>query len=162
KNGIACSIEQALIASEGIGFPIVVRPSYVLGGRAMAILSDQTALKEYFETTLAAFVSPEIQNRFPGNRNAQVNAFLGKNALLLDSYVRDAIEVDVDAISDGQGVFICGIMEHIEEAGVHSGDSACSLPPHSLSAETMKELERQTSELARALHVVGLMNIQFA
>jgi carbamoyl-phosphate synthase large subunit len=162
ENGIAYSIEQALIESEKIGFPIVVRPSYVLGGRAMAILPHQAALKEYFETTLAAFVPPDVQHRFAGNRHAQVNTVLGKNALLLDSYVRDATEVDVDAISDGEDVFIAGVMEHIEEAGVHSGDSACSLPPHSLSAEIMRELERQTVDIARALNVVGLMNIQFA
>ncbi len=162
KNGTAYSVEQALLTSEGIGFPIVVRPSYVLGGRAMAILSDQTELKAYFDTTLAAFVPTDIQNRFPGNRLAGVNAVLGKNALLLDSYVRDAIEVDVDAICDGKDVFICGIMEHIEEAGVHSGDSACSLPPHSLSIETLLELERQTAQLARGLNVIGLMNVQYA
>ncbi len=162
ENGIAYSIEQALIESDKIGFPIVVRPSYVLGGRAMAILPHQAALKEYFETTLAAFVPPDIQHRFAGNRRAQVNVVLGKNALLLDSYVRDATEVDVDAISDGEQVFIAGVMEHIEEAGVHSGDSACSLPPHSLCADTLRELERQTTDIARALNVVGLMNIQFA
>ena len=162
RNGIAYSIEQALLASEEIGFPIVVRPSYVLGGRAMAILPDQTALKDYFDTTLAAFVSPDIQHRFAGNRHAQVNAVLAKNALLLDSYVRDAIEADVDAICDGKDVFIAGVMEHIEEAGVHSGDSACSLPPHSLCPETLAELERQTAEIARALNVVGLMNVQYA
>ncbi len=162
ENGIAYSIEQALVESEKIGFPIVVRPSYVLGGRAMAILPGQAALKEYFETTLAAFVPPDIQHRFSGNRHAQVNMVLSKNALLLDSYVRDATEVDVDAISDGEDVFIAGVMEHIEEAGVHSGDSACSLPPHSLDVETLRELERQTVDIARALQVVGLMNIQFA
>jgi carbamoyl-phosphate synthase large subunit len=162
KNGIAYSIEQAMLSSEEIGFPIVVRPSYVLGGRAMAIIPDQTALKEYFETTLAAFVPPDMQHRFAGNRHAQVNAVLGKNALLLDSYIRDAIEVDVDAISDGETVFIAGVMEHIEEAGVHSGDSACSLPPHSLRPETLDDLEKQTADIARALNVVGLMNVQFA
>ncbi|MGA8770690.1 MAG: carbamoyl-phosphate synthase large subunit [Rhodomicrobium sp.] len=161
-NGIAYSIDQALHESEKIGFPLVVRPSYVLGGRAMAILPNQAALKEYFETTLAAFVPPDIRHRFSGNRHAQVNVVLSKNALLLDSYVRDATEVDVDAISDGEDVFIAGVMEHIEEAGVHSGDSACSLPPHSLDEETMAELERQTVGIARALKVVGLMNIQFA
>ncbi len=161
-NGIAYSIEQALAASEHIGFPIVVRPSYVLGGRAMAILPDQSSLKEYFETTLAAFVSPDIQHRFAGNRHAQVNAVLSKNALLLDSYVHDAIEADVDAICDGDDVFIAGVMEHIEEAGVHSGDSACSLPPHSLSPTTLAELEHQTANIARALNVVGLMNVQYA
>jgi carbamoyl-phosphate synthase large subunit len=162
RNGIAYSIEQAIIAADEIGFPIVVRPSYVLGGRAMAILPDQAALKDYFRTTLAAFVSPDIQHRFAGSPHAQVNAVLGKNALLLDSYVHDAIEADVDAISDGEDVFIAGIMEHIEEAGVHSGDSACSLPPHSLCAATLAELERQTAEIARALNVVGLMNVQYA
>ena len=162
ENGIAYSIEQALLEGDKIGFPLVVRPSYVLGGRAMAILPHQAALKEYFETTLAAFVPPDIQHRFAGNRHAQVNVVLRQNALLLDSYVRDATEVDVDAISDGEDVFIAGVMEHIEEAGVHSGDSACSLPPHSLDAETMRKLERQTVDIARALNVVGLMNIQFA
>ncbi|MGO9483945.1 MAG: carbamoyl-phosphate synthase large subunit [Rhodomicrobium sp.] len=162
KNGIAYSIEQALLASEEIGFPIVVRPSYVLGGRAMAIIADQSALKDYFGTTLAAFVPQDIQHRFAGNRRAQVNAVLAKNALLLDSYVRDAIEADVDAICDGQDVFIAGVMEHIEEAGVHSGDSACSLPPHSLCPETLAVLERQTTEIARALKVIGLMNVQYA
>ena len=162
ENGIAYSIEQALLEGDKIGFPIVVRPSYVLGGRAMAILTSQADLKEYFETTLAAFVPPDIRHRFAGNRHAQVNFVLSKNALLLDSYVRDATEVDVDAISDGEDVFIAGVMEHIEEAGVHSGDSACSLPPHSLDEETLRELERQTSDIARALNVVGLMNIQFA
>jgi carbamoyl-phosphate synthase large subunit len=150
KNGIAYSIEQALLASEEIGFPIVVRPSYVLGGRAMAIIPDQATLKDYFDTTLAAFVPQELQHRFAGNRRAQVNAVLAKNALLLDSYVRDAIEADVDAICDGKDVFIAGVMEHIEEAGVHSGDSACSLPPHSLGAEMLAELERQTADIARA------------
>ncbi len=162
QNGIAYSIEQALIESDKIGYPLVVRPSYVLGGRAMAILPHRAALKEYFETTLAAFVPPDIQHRFAGNRHAQVNIVLGQNALLLDSYVRDATEVDVDAISDGEQVFIAGVMEHIEEAGVHSGDSACSLPPHSLSEYTMRELERQTKDIARAVNVIGLMNIQFA
>ena len=151
-----------MLEGDKIGFPIVVRPSYVLGGRAMAILPSQAALKEYFETTLAAFVPPDIRHRFAGNRHAQVNFVLGKNALLLDSYVRDATEVDVDAISDGGDVFIAGVMEHIEEAGVHSGDSACSLPPHSLDEDTLRRLERQTSDIARALNVVGLMNIQFA
>ena len=162
KNGIAYSIEQALLASEEIGFPIVVRPSYVLGGRAMAIIPDQATLKDYFDTTLAAFVPQDLQHRFAGNRRAQVNAVLAKNALLLDSYVRDAIEADVDAICDGKDVFIAGVMEHIEEAGVHSGDSACSLPPHSLCPETLALLERQTAEIARALNVVGLMNVQYA
>jgi carbamoyl-phosphate synthase large subunit len=140
----------------------VVRPSYVLGGRAMAIIPDQAALKDYFETTLASFVPQDILHRFAGNRRAQVNAVLARNALLLDSYVRDATEVDVDAICDGQDVFIAGVMEHIEEAGVHSGDSACSLPPHSLDAEMLAFLEKQTADIAKALNVIGLMNVQYA
>jgi carbamoyl-phosphate synthase large subunit len=108
-----------------------------------------------------SFVPPDISNRYTG-RTAQINAVLAKSALLFDSYLRDAIEVDVDAIADGEDVFICGIMEHIEEAGVHSGDSACTLPPHSLSAELVEQLKEQTRKLAIALKVVGLMNVQFA
>jgi carbamoyl-phosphate synthase large subunit len=134
----------------------------VLGGRAMAIIHDDAALKDYIETTLASFVPLDIRHRFPGRAAAQINAVLATNALLFDSYLRDAIEVDVDAIADGEDVFICGIMEHIEEAGVHSGDSACSLPPFSLPAETIAALKEQTVKLAIALKVVGLMNVQFA
>ncbi len=122
RNGIAYSVEQATVVVERIGYPLVVRPSYVLGGRAMAIIHDEAALKDYFENTLAAFVPLDIRHQYPGRALAQINAVLAKNALLFDSYLRDAIEVDVDAIADGEDVFICGIMEHIEEAGVHSGD----------------------------------------
>jgi carbamoyl-phosphate synthase large subunit len=161
QNGIAYSVQQARIVAEQIGYPIVARPSFVLGGRAMAIIHDETALEEYIKTTLASFVPPDISNRYMG-RTAQINAVLAKNALLFDSYLRDAIEVDVDAIADGEDVFICGIMEHIEEAGVHSGDSACTLPPYSLSAELVEQLKEQTRKLAIALKVVGLMNVQFA
>jgi carbamoyl-phosphate synthase large subunit len=162
RNGIAYSVEQAMMVAEEIGYPLVVRPSYVLGGRAMAIIHDDTALKDYFDTTLASFVPPDIRHRYPGRAVAQINAVIAKNALLFDSYLRDAIEVDVDAIADGEDVFICGIMEHIEEAGVHSGDSACSLPPYSLSPETIANLKAQTVKLALTLKVVGLMNVQFA
>jgi carbamoyl-phosphate synthase large subunit len=162
RNGIAYSVEQAMLVVEEIGYPLVVRPSYVLGGRAMAIIHDEAALKDYLDTTLAAFVPPDIRHRYPGRAIAQINAVLAKNALLFDSYLRDAIEVDVDALADGEDVFICGIMEHIEEAGVHSGDSACSLPPYSLSAEMIAALKQQTVKLALALKVVGLMNVQFA
>jgi carbamoyl-phosphate synthase large subunit len=145
-------------------YQILIAPieSLLDPSRAVAIIPDQATLKDYFDTTLAAFVPPDVHHRFAGNRHAQVNAVLAKNALLLDSYVRDATEVDVDAISDGTDVFIAGVMEHIEEAGVHSGDSACSLPPHSLCEATLRELERQTADIARALNVVGLMNIQYA
>jgi carbamoyl-phosphate synthase large subunit len=162
RNGIATCVKQAHEVAIEIGFPLVIRPSYVLGGRAMAIVHDTTGLEEYIETTLASFVPPDIRNRYPGQPVTQINALLGKNALLFDSYLRDAIEVDVDAISDGEDVFICGIMEHIEEAGVHSGDSACSLPPYSLSNGLIEELNEQTRKLALALKVVGLMNVQFA
>jgi carbamoyl-phosphate synthase large subunit len=141
RNGIARSPDEARNIAASLGFPLVIRPSYVLGGRAMEIVHDEAQLDRYISE--AVVVS-------------------GKSPVLLDTYLRDAIEVDVDAIADGQDVFVCGVMEHIEEAGVHSGDSACSLPPHSLKLAIVEELERQTVELARALKVVGLMNVQYA
>jgi carbamoyl-phosphate synthase large subunit len=141
RSGIARSATEAQAIAADIGFPIVIRPSYVLGGRAMEIVHDQTQLARYV---------------------AEAVVVSGKSPVLIDSYLRDAIEVDVDALSDGKDVFICGVMEHIEEAGVHSGDSACSLPPHSLKSHIIAEMERQTEELALALNVVGLMNVQFA
>ena len=141
KSGIARSPSEAIAIAATLGFPLVIRPSYVLGGRAMEIVHDDAQLARYISE--AVVVS-------------------GKSPVLLDSYLRDAIEVDVDAIADGKDVFVCGVMEHIEEAGVHSGDSACSLPPHSLKPEIVSELERQTVELAKALNVIGLMNVQFA
>ncbi|MBC7140581.1 MAG: carbamoyl-phosphate synthase large subunit [Rhodobacteraceae bacterium] len=140
-NGIASSDEQAFAIAERVGFPLVIRPSYVLGGRAMEIVRDMDHLRRYI--THAVDVS-------------------GKNPVLLDSYLSGAIEVDVDALSDGTSVHVAGIMEHIEEAGVHSGDSACCLPPHSLTPETVEELKRQTVAMALALEVKGLMNVQFA
>ena len=140
-NGIASSDAQAIEIAGRVGFPLVIRPSYVLGGRAMEIVRDMDQLKRYITT--AVDVS-------------------GKNPVLLDSYLSGAIEVDVDALSDGQTVHVAGIMEHIEEAGVHSGDSACCLPPHSLPADIVAELVRQTRAMALALKVKGLMNVQFA
>ncbi len=140
-NGIARSVDEAETVASGIGYPVVIRPSYVLGGRAMEIVHDHTALMRYM--TDAVRVS-------------------GANPVLLDSYLQDAIEVDVDAVCDHDTVYVAGIMQHIEEAGIHSGDSACSLPPYSLPADQVAELERQTAALARALGVVGLMNVQFA
>jgi len=140
-NGIARSKEEAQGISERIGYPLVIRPSYVLGGRAMEIVHDRAQLDRYIDT--AVVVS-------------------GKSPVLLDHYLRDAIEVDVDALCDGEDVFVCGIMEHIEEAGVHSGDSACSLPPYSLPQKALDEIEAQTRALALELGVVGLMNVQFA
>ena len=141
-NGLARSLEEAEKVAEQIGFPVVIRPSYVLGGRAMEIVHDMAGLKRYMGT--AVKVS-------------------GKNPVLIDSYLQDAIEVDVDVVADAAGqVYIAGIMEHIEEAGIHSGDSACALPPYSLPQETIAEIGRQGEALARALNVVGLMNVQFA
>ncbi len=141
NNGIAKSDAQAFKIAKSIGFPLVIRPSYVLGGRAMEIVRDMDSLKKYI--TEAVVVS-------------------GESPVLLDSYLEGAIECDVDAISDGDKVHVAGIMQHIEEAGVHSGDSACSLPPYSLDNKIIKELNVQTEKLAKALHVVGLMNVQFA
>ncbi len=140
-NGVARTPQEAERVAERIGYPIVIRPSYVLGGRAMEIVHNVEGLRRY--VTSAVKVS-------------------GKSPVLIDSYLQDAIEVDVDAVADGTDVRIAGIMEHIEEAGIHSGDSACALPPYSLATATIAEIERQTVALARALSVVGLMNAQVA
>jgi carbamoyl-phosphate synthase large subunit len=140
-NRTARSVEEAKLGAAAIGYPVVIRPSYVLGGRAMEIVHSEDALLRYMA------------------RAVQVS---GRNPVLIDSYLQDAIEVDVDAVADRGTVFVAGVMEHIEEAGIHSGDSACSLPPHTLSAEIIAEIERQTGALARGLDVVGLMNTQFA
>ncbi len=141
QSGTAVSCNEAVDAANSIGYPVMVRPSYVLGGRAMEIVYDEDSVRNYMSRAVKA--SPE-------------------RPVLVDKYLEDAIEIDVDAISDGKMVVVAGIMEHIEEAGVHSGDSACSLPPFSLSADIIKEIDRQARELAMELGVVGLMNIQFA
>jgi carbamoyl-phosphate synthase large subunit len=150
KSGIAKTPGEARAVAETIGYPVVIRPSYVLGGRAMEIVHDGSEVDRYVTRLSATLDRPSelvVSERRP---------------LLIDSYLTDAVEVDVDCLSDGKDTFVAGIMEHIEEAGIHSGDSACSLPPHSLSADIITELERQARELALALGVVGLMNIQFA
>jgi carbamoyl-phosphate synthase large subunit len=162
NNGIAYSIEQARIVADQIGFPVVVRPSYVLGGRAMEIVRTPEAFEKYIQLTLAELVPPDIRLKYPNDKTGQINAVLAQNALLFDSYLSGAIEVDVDCLCDGEEVVVCGIMQHIEEAGIHSGDSACSLPPYSLSDDIQAELERQTKAMALALNVGGLMNVQFA
>ncbi|SDB48798.1 carbamoyl-phosphate synthase large subunit [Bauldia litoralis] len=162
KNGIAYSVEQARLVVAELGYPLVVRPSYVLGGRAMQIIREDTQLGDYLLGTLPELVPGDVKIRYPNDKTGQINTLLGKNPLLFDRYLSDAIEVDVDALADTKDVFICGIMEHIEQAGIHSGDSACSLPPHSLSAETIAELEKQTRALALGLEVRGLMNVQYA
>ncbi|GIX13753.1 MAG: carbamoyl-phosphate synthase large chain [Paracoccaceae bacterium] len=140
-NGIARTREEAFAVAREVGFPVVIRPSYVLGGRAMEIVRDEAQLDRYIRE--AVVVS-------------------GESPVLIDGYLAGAVEVDVDALSDGEAVHVAGIMEHIEEAGVHSGDSACSLPPYSLPDDIVAEIRRQTEALARALGVVGLMNVQFA
>ena len=162
KNGIAYSVEQSRLVAAEIGLPFVVRPSYVLGGRAMAIIRDEGQFEDYLLGTLPSLIPSDIKARYPNDKTGQINTVLGQNPLLFDRYLSDAIEVDVDCLADGKDVFIAGIMEHIEEAGIHSGDSACSLPPRSLSPEIIGELERQTQALALALDVGGLMNVQYA
>ncbi|HML10815.1 MAG TPA: carbamoyl-phosphate synthase large subunit [Stellaceae bacterium] len=141
ENGTAHSAEEAEAIAHQIGYPVVIRPSYVLGGRAMEIVHDTAGLQRYIRN--AVRVS-------------------GTSPVLIDRYLQDAIEVDADAVGDGERVYVAGIMEHIEEAGIHSGDSACSLPPYSLAPDTVAEIKRQTVALAKALNVVGLMNVQFA
>ena len=140
-NGIAATIEAAVKVADNVGYPVILRPSYVLGGRGMEIVHDRPGLERYMQQ--AIFAS-------------------GDSPVLVDGYLQGAIEVDVDALADKDTVFVAGIMEHIEEAGVHSGDSACALPPHTLPDKIVNEIKRQTEALARALKVVGLMNVQFA
>ena len=141
SNGIASNNSEAVKIATNIGFPVVIRPSYVLGGRAMEIVHDHSQLQKYI------------------NEAVKVS---GNNPVLIDSFLRNAIEVDVDAISDGNETYIAGIMEHIEEAGIHSGDSACALPPQTLNKNIIDEIITQTTTLSKALNVIGLMNIQFA
>ncbi len=141
ENGIARSADEAEAITARIGYPVVIRPSYVLGGRAMEIVYDNAGLHRYMRE--AVRVS-------------------GDNPVLIDRYLNDAIEVDVDCIADGETVYVAGVMEHIEEAGIHSGDSACALPPYTLSPATVTELKAETEAMAKALGVVGLMNVQYA
>ena len=144
KNGIAYSVEQARLVAGDLGLPLVVRPSYVLGGRAMAIIRDEGEFDDYLLGVLPSLVPADVKARYPNDKTGQINTVLGKNPLLFDRYLSDAIEIDVDALCDGKDVVVAGIMEHIEEAGIHSGDSACSLPPRSLSTETIARLEDET------------------
>ena len=141
ESDTAMSVQEAVDAARKIGYPVMVRPSYVLGGRAMEIVYDEDSIRSYMERAVKA--SPE-------------------HPILVDKYLNDAREVDVDAVSDGEDVVVGGVMEHIEEAGIHSGDSACSLPPYSLNEEITEEIKRQTKALAKELGVIGLMNVQFA
>jgi carbamoyl-phosphate synthase large subunit len=145
ENGIARSVEEAEAVTERIGYPVVIRPSYVLGGRAMEIVHDRASLQRYMRA--AVRVSGGDLSRAP---------------ILIDRYLNDAIEVDVDCIADADSVYVAGVMEHIEEAGIHSGDSACALPPYTLSPAMVTELKAETEAMAKALGVVGLMNVQYA
>ncbi|MBS0249413.1 MAG: ATP-grasp domain-containing protein, partial [Proteobacteria bacterium] len=149
-NGIATSPGAVREVADKIGYPVVIRPSNVLGGRGMEIVRDGAHADRYVQRLAATLDKPSEL------------IVSEKSPLLIDSYLTDATEVDVDCLSDGKDTFIAGIMEHIEEAGIHSGDSACALPPHSLSKDIIAELERQTRELALALNVGGLMNVQYA
>ncbi len=142
---IAMNEDEVIPKAELIGYPVLVRPSYVLGGRAMAIITDRPMLETWIL---------EMQEQFKGK--------LFESPVLVDSYLKNAIELDVDCLSDGKDVFVAGIMEHIEEAGIHSGDSACSLPPYSLQEDILKRVEEQTAKMALALKVKGLMNVQYA
>ena len=141
ESGTAVDVDQARKIANEIGYPVLVRPSYVLGGRAMRIVYDDSDIEEYMSA--AVWASPE-------------------RPVLIDKFLEDAIEIDVDAVSDGSKTVVCGIMEHIEEAGIHSGDSACALPPYSLSEELKKRIREQTYALSKELQVKGLMNIQYA
>ena len=141
ENGTATSVSEAIDIVKRIGLPVVIRPSYVLGGRAMEVVFQLSDLERYMQT--AVRVS-------------------GDNPVLIDRFIENAIEVDVDALCDAENVFIAGVMEHIEEAGIHSGDSACSLPPQTLPPNVLKKIHQQTRELAFSLNVIGLMNVQFA
>src|SRR5690606_31368213 len=141
EHGIARSLDEALTVARSIGFPVIVRPSYVLGGRAMEICHDEGQLREYL--THAVKASEE-------------------KPVLVDRYLRDAQEVDIDVLSDGERVIIGGVLEHMEEAGVHSGDSACCLPPYSMREEIVRKIEAQTAAIAKELGVIGLLNAQFA
>jgi carbamoyl-phosphate synthase large subunit len=144
KNGTALDLDTAVNVAREIGYPVILRPSYVLGGRGMIIVADETSLRNALQS-------------------GELFRISGDNPVLIDGFLHHAIEIDVDAIGDHTGqVFIAGIMEHIEEAGVHSGDSACALPPHSLKPEVIAEIERQTVAMAQALEVRGLMNVQYA
>ena len=145
SNGIAHNAEDAEIIAEKIGYPVVIRPSYVLGGRAMEIVHDRNSLHRYLNEVLSS---------------AGVDVSSGP--LLIDQYLNDAIETDVDCLADGEDVYVAGVMEHIEQAGIHSGDSACSIPPYTLSPALVTELQAQTTTLAKALGIVGLMNVQYA
>ena len=140
-NATASTVEDTVAAAVQVGYPVLVRPSYVLGGRAMRIVYDEESLMSFID---------EIRDVSRGH------------PILIDKFIEDAMEVDVDAICDGEKVFVAGIMEHIENAGIHSGDSACVLPPHTLSEEILEEIRSNTARIAIALKVVGLLNIQFA
>ena len=156
----ASSPEEALESAVKVGFPLLVRPSYVLGGRAMEIVYSVAGLRDYLERVGAASSLPRARHPASPDRAALESS--GCAAIYLDRFLEDSIEVDVDALCDGTEVWVAGIMQHVEEAGIHSGDSACVLPPHTLGEEIIAQIRKQTEGIARALGVVGLLNVQFA
>lgn len=162
RNAIAHSIEGCRACIEQLGFPVVVRPSNVLGGRAMEVIRDMDGFETYLRDKLIELVPQETRLAFGRDKEKLINSILHKDPLLFDGYLSNAIEVDVDCLADDATQIVCGILEHIEEAGIHSGDSACSLPPHSLEPSQIDQIIEQTKALAKALEISGLMNVQFA
>jgi carbamoyl-phosphate synthase large subunit len=160
ENGTARSADEAFAVARRIGYPVMVRPSYVLGGRAMEVVYDDADLRAYLRQN--AVQASDAERAGSAGQRAEAQPEHPISPLLVDRFLRDAAEVDVDVVSDGTDVIVGGVMEHIEEAGIHSGDSACALPPYSLAPELVAEIERQSIALARELGVVGLMNVQFA
>lgn len=162
EHGIAFSIEEVEHLVSQLDFPIVIRPSYVLGGRAMQIIRNKEQLERYIADTLPLLIPEKIKIKHRLNQPKQIDELLSKNPLLLDRYLNKAIEVDVDCLSDGKNSLVLGVLQHIEEAGIHSGDSACSLPAYNLDSNIIENIKNQTKNLAKALNIVGFMNVQFA
>ncbi len=159
----ACSVEEALVKAEEVGFPLLVRPSYVLGGRAMEIVYSSDGLADYLQRELPAADTRGERTSNPQNQQAPDSSDApARPTIFLDRFLENAVEVDVDALCDGHEVWIGGIMQHVEEAGVHSGDSACVLPPHSLGEEMLEQIRAATRDIALGVGVVGLMNAQYA
>lgn len=162
EHGIVFSISEIEDLVHQLGYPIVIRPSYVLGGRAMQIIDNSVQLEKYISNTLPMLVPEKLKIKYKLDQQKQIDELLSKTPLLLDRYLNKAVEVDVDCLADGKTAVVLGVLQHIEEAGIHSGDSACSIPPYSLSQNVIDDIKKQAKNLAKALNIVGFMNIQFA